>query len=123
MPFLTVCTPPFVHAMLGDFHGWRGWNVNDLAAASETDPSQTQVAIGAGDNPMFHDLGGHGASTCMVVVGLALFSRLALLLLRLLLIRLDEGRRGRFLFFYFPGPRLRLLQLLFCSSQGVPPSP
>src|SRR2546430_3844817 len=117
MPFLTVCTPPFVHAMLGDFHGWRGWNVNDLAAASETDPSQTQVAIGAGDNPMFHDLGGHGAPTCMVVIGLALFSWLALLLLRLLLIRLDEGRRGRFLFFLIFGARLGLLLLLLRLSQ------
>src|SRR5947209_2429951 len=99
MPFLTVRAPPLVNPMLGHFHCWRWRNIENLAAASQTDPSQTQVAIGTGDDAMFHNLGRDPSPTRMVVVGLTLFSRLVLFVLQLLLIRLDEGRRGRFLLF------------------------
>src|SRR5947209_20571294 len=97
MPSLAFCAPPFINPMLSDFHCRRRGDINDFAAAGQTEPTQAQMTVRTRDNAVFDNVGGHCRSLAgMIVPCLPLFSRLLLLRLRRLLLLLHESWRGRF---------------------------
>src|SRR6185437_6019303 len=130
MPFLAKSAPPFIHAMFGYFDTRRWWHVDHFPQASQTDASQTQVAVRTRHDPMFHDLCRHGSWTSAIVLGLAFLLWLLLFGLGLFRIGFDKRWRRRFLFFQLFNPSkgqtqelLRLFEslsqfLIFLSQLG-----
>jgi hypothetical protein len=111
IPVVAACTPALVDPMFCDLDCWRRGDIDDLAAARQTQAAQTQLTLGAGDQPMLHNLGGHGAWPPSIMSRVTLFACLLLFLWRFLLIRFHESWR-RFQLLQFLNARLGDSQLL-----------
>src|ERR1700694_2234206 len=117
VPFLAPRTPAFEHAMVGDFYGRWGRNIDHFSHTSQTDPSQAQMAVWTRNDAMFHYLGGLRSSTSMVMLRITLFSYGFLFGSFLFHIGFDKGWRRCFLFFQFFNPSQSDTQQILCLLQ------
>src|SRR5947207_10779213 len=81
MPLLAMATPPLVDPVFGDFHGVRGWQLDELTTTRHCYPSELLLAIWTGLDEMLLDLGWPLSFARFIVLRLALLARLVLLLL------------------------------------------
>src|SRR5258708_7969678 len=122
MPFLALSTPAFENSMVGDFYGRRGRHIDHLSHSRQTDPSQSQLAIGTGHDPMLHDLRRRATGTTMVVFGSTFLPLLLFFRFWLFHVRFDKLRRRRLLLFQFLDADQSLAQIfphLAQLSQGL----
>src|SRR5579875_476060 len=98
VPALTLRTAAFEDAMMDHLH-WLGLSKLDhFSHPCQADASQSQMALGTGEQAMFHDLGWHAASPSPIVLCLSFLSRLFLFCRAFLHILFDEFRRFALLF-------------------------
>jgi hypothetical protein len=87
--------------MVSHVDGWWGRHIDDVSHPCHAGASQPEVTVGAGHDPMLHDLGGRRSGAAMGVLSSTCFARLFLFGWRLFRLRFHTRGFWRFPLFSF----------------------